>query len=70
MCKQDAVHRGQELRREGKNFVFAKFSKDKEKEPKENYFWLYAGIVLSFLVLFTVAFPLSHWRILCDHGSP
>ncbi|KAG0621489.1 hypothetical protein M758_3G024300 [Ceratodon purpureus] len=66
---KDVVHRGQELRREGKNFVFAKFSKNKQKEPKKNYFWLYAGLVLSFLVLFTVAFALSHWRILCYPGS-
>jgi hypothetical protein len=65
---KDVVRRGQALREQGKDFVFAQFSGSKKKESKEGYSTWYAVGVLSFLVVFTVVFPVSHWRILCDYG--
>jgi nucleoside permease NupC len=62
---KDVVHRGQALRREGKDFVFSQFTEGKKKKSKKDYSPWYAVGVLSFLLVFTVLFPLSHWRILC-----
>ncbi|KAG0621491.1 hypothetical protein M758_3G024500 [Ceratodon purpureus] len=66
---KDAVHRSQELRREGKKFKFAKFAKDKQIAPKRDCFRLfYSIVVVGFLLAFTALFPVSFWKILCNPG--
>jgi hypothetical protein len=63
-----AVRRGAALRSRGEEFVFGDKANSKWDEPPKEHFWWYTAIVLSFLFLFTVAFPVSHWRILCYPG--
>ncbi|KAG0581977.1 hypothetical protein KC19_3G025100 [Ceratodon purpureus] len=66
---KDAVHKSGELRLLGEEFKFAKFTKEKKIVPKRDCFGFYSSVVVVFLLAFTVLFPVSYWRILCNPGS-
>ncbi|KAG0555008.1 hypothetical protein KC19_12G136500 [Ceratodon purpureus] len=50
-------------------FEFAKFEYRVDKKQSTRRFRVYFWLVIVSLAIFTVGFPVSHWRILCDSGS-
>ncbi|KAG0599262.1 hypothetical protein M758_12G138700 [Ceratodon purpureus] len=50
-------------------FEFAKFEYRVDKKQSTSRFRVYFWLVIVSLAIFTVGFPVSHWRILCDSGS-
>lgn len=70
---QEVVKRGIALRGDGvEGFEFAEFSKGPEQPEINLPSVRHIGtsvLVVGTLLIFTAAFPISHWRILCHPGA-